>query len=447
MNIFHFAYNFLASGLSLVVLPAIWCHEKKDPERKAALAQRMGYGLPHRDPAMSVRPRIWIHAVSVGEVKAAEAIVSALEISCTQASILITTTTMTGQRYACRQFDGRATVRYAPVDLWRPIGRFFSAYRPDLLICMETEIWPNWILKAHGAGIKTVFINGRISDRSIRSYRKIRRLMKPVLEKVDAFSMISEADARRIVSLGAPAHRVHINGNAKMDAPDVDWDDAVIQGLKRLYAVDETTPVFIAGSIRGGEADILMDVYYRLRIQIPGLVFILAPRHINKSSRIAETARAKGIECQYRTELEKTGAGRSAPVVILDTIGELRNVYSIASVVFCGASLVPLGGQNVLEAAVWGKPVLFGPSMEDFEEARTLLETFGGGICVKDGRELADRAIHLLKHPDVARRMGRLAKRAVLSNQGAARRHAQVVRELLPVPPVSGQDGSFFSEG
>jgi 3-deoxy-D-manno-octulosonic-acid transferase len=312
---------------------------------------------------------------------------------------------------------------------------------------METEIWPNWIAQAHGAGVKTVFVNGRISDRSIRSYLNIRRLMKPVLEKVDAFSMISEADARRIISLGAPAHRVQINGNAKMDAPDLDRDDTVIQDLRWIYAVDEHTPVFIAGSVRGAEADILMAVYDRLAAQIPGLVFILAPRHINRSSRIAEIARTKGIEWQYRTELEKTGGQRSAPVVILDTIGELRDVYSIASVVFCGASLVPLGGQNVLEAAVWAKPVLFGPSMEDFEEARTLLETFGGGMCVKDGRELADRAIHLLTHPDEARRMGRLAKRAVLSNQGAARRHAQVVRELLPMPSARGQDGSFLSEG
>ena len=432
MNIFHFAYNFLASGLSLIVLPAIWCHEKRDPERRAALAQRLGYDLQHLEPAIPGRPRIWIHAVSVGEVKAAEAIVSALDIPSTKASILLTTTTMTGQRYACRQFDGRATVRYAPVDLWGATRRFLCTHRPDLLVCMETEIWPNWIAQAHRAGIKTVFINGRISERSIRSYMKIRWLMKPVLEKVDAFSMISEADARRIISLGAPAHRVQINGNAKMDAPDLNRDDAVIQDLKRLYAVDENTPVFIAGSIRGAEADMLMAVYERLATQIPSLVFILAPRHINKSSRIAEIARANGIEWQYRTGLGKPGAGRSAPMVILDTIGELRDVYSIASVVFCGASLVPLGGQNVLEAAVWAKPVLFGPSMEDFEEARALLETFGGGIGVRDEMELADRALYLLKHPAEARRLGRLAKRAVLSNRGAALRHARVVAELLP---------------
>ena len=433
MNAYHFAYNFLASVLSLIALPAIWCHEKRDPERRAALTQRLGYDPQHPNPALPRRPRIWIHAVSVGEVKAAEAIVHALDASCTKASILLTTTTMTGQRYARRQFGGRATVRYAPVDLWWATGRFLSTYRPDLLVCMETEIWPNWIAKAHGAGIKTVFLNGRISARSIRSYMKIRRLMKPVLEKVDAFSMISEPDARRLTSLGAPAHRVQINGNVKMDALDSDRDEAVIEDLKRLYAVNDHTPVFIAGSIRGAEAHILIQVYARLAAQVPDMVFIIAPRHIEKSSRIAELARANGIQWQYRTELGKTGTGRHAPLVILNTIGELRYVYSIASVVFCGASLVPLGGQNVLEAAVWGKPVLFGPSMEDFDEARTLLEAVGGGMCVKDGMELGDRAIHLLTHPDEARRLGRLAKRAVLSNQGAAGRHARVITELLPM--------------
>jgi 3-deoxy-D-manno-octulosonic-acid transferase len=300
---------------------------------------------------------------------------------------------------------------------------------------METEIWPNWIVRAHASGIKTVFLNGRISARSIRSYMKIRPLLKPVLELVDAFSMISEPDARRMISLGAPAHRVRVSGNAKMDAQDWAIDDTVVEGLKRIYAVDDHTPVFIAGSVRGAEADILMDLYARLKAQVPGLVFIIAPRHIEKSSGMAELASAKGIRWQYRTELGRNGAVRHAPVVILDTIGELRYVYSIASVVFCGASLVPLGGQNVLEAAVWAKPVLYGPSMEDFEEARTLLETTGGGMCVKDGTELAGRVIHLLAHPGEAHRLGRLAKRAVLSSQGAAQRHARLIAELLHLPP------------
>jgi 3-deoxy-D-manno-octulosonic-acid transferase len=150
---------------------------------------------------------------------------------------------------------------------------------------------------------------------------------------------------------------------------------------------------------------------------------------------IEHLARERGICWQRRTALERPGVVRTAPLVILDTIGELRNVYSIASVVFGGASLVPLGGQNVLEAAVWAKPILFGPYMDDFAEVKTLLETCGGGICVKDAAELTARTAHLLANPDEARRLGNLAKSAVLTNQGAAMRHARVVSRLLPMAP------------
>lgn len=445
MNLPQFAYNFLVSGFAMVTLPAIWCHAKRDPERKAALAQRLGYHLQNGALSTYRHPKIWIHAVSVGEVKAAEAIVHALDSSWPSVSILLTTTTMTGQRYARRQFGARAVVCYAPVDLWWTVRRFLAVYRPDLLVCLETEIWPNWIAKAHGTGVKIVFLNGRISNRSIRSYLRIRPLLKSVLEKVDAFSMISAADARRIIALGAPAHRVQINGNVKMDAGHAHRQDAAIAELRQLFAVQECTPVFIAGSVRGTEPEILMAVYARLAAQVPGVVFIIAPRHIEKAARIAELASASGFQWQYRTELAKRGVERTAPLLILDTIGELRDVYGIASVVFCGASLVPLGGQDVLEAAVWAKPVLFGPHMEDFEEARNLLETAGGGICVNDAGEMADRAIHLLKHPDEARRLGLLAEQAVLANRGAARRHARVIARLLPMDDQEG--GSFISDG
>ena len=431
MNFAHFVYNYLASTLALVVLPVVWCHEQKKPTRRRALAQRLGHAVQSLDAGRQSRPKLWIHAVSVGEVKAAEAVVQALQADFPAASILLTTTTATGQRYARRQFAGKARVQYAPIDLWWAVGRFLSVHRPDMLVCMETEIWPNWIGKAYSVGVRIVFLNGRISNRSIRSYRRVRALMRPVLEKVDAFSMISEADAWRIISLGAPADRVAINGNVKTDAKGTGDDAGMVTTLQHLYAVDDDTPVFIAGSIRGREIDILMDVYCRLAAAIPDLVFVVAPRHIEKASRIADRARSLGVEWQYRTELGSSRSSRCAPVVILDTIGELLQVYSLASVVFCGGSLVPLGGQNILEPAMWAKPVLYGPSMEDFLDARTLLETSGGGRCVENADELVARAGHLLSHPEEARRMGELANTAVVANQGAARRHARVIAEVL----------------
>ncbi|BBO74121.1 3-deoxy-D-manno-octulosonic acid transferase [Desulfosarcina widdelii] len=435
MKIFQFAYNLASFCLAPAVLPVLWYHERRDPERRTAMLQRLGYDDPN--PLASNRPAgpvIWIHAVSVGEVKAAEAVIHALNDASSDLSFVLTTTTMTGQRHARNRFGSALRIRYAPLDLWWTTDRFLTLHRPDVLVCMETEIWPNWITLAHRKGIKILFLNGRISSRSIRSYKRIRPLIAPILQKVDAFSMISESDARRIVHLGAPANRVRINGNAKMDAPGVDDDTATLKKLKALYAIDDKTPVFVAGSIRGVEVEILMDVYDRLACRIPELVFIVAPRHIQNAPRIAACARSRAVRWQYRTDLEKNQAKRAAPVVILDTIGELRHVYRFASVVFCGGSLVPLGGQNVLEPAMCGKPVLFGPFMEDFQDASALLEASGGGVCVQNGQALAERAGDLLAHADNARRMGRRAKQAVLANRGAARRHAKVVADMLNLP-------------
>jgi 3-deoxy-D-manno-octulosonic-acid transferase len=300
---------------------------------------------------------------------------------------------------------------------------------------METELWPNWLAMAQGAGIKTAFLNGRISSRTIRSYRRLRPLLAPLLASVNAFSMSSASDADRIKRLGAPPERVFVNGNVKMDARRADRDTVPVRDLKRVYAVKARTPVFVAGSVRGAEAEALMEVCLAVVARIPEVVIILAPRHIEKASRFAGLATSKGLSFHFRTDLETSPTGRVAPLVILDTIGELRHVYSLATVAFCGASLVPLGGQNVLEPALWGKPVLYGPSMEDFEEARQLLEQTGGGVCVRDADDLTHRVIDLLMHPHEARRLGVLARRAILANQGAAHRHAQVILDLLAVRP------------
>ena len=446
MTCLHFIYNMVTACLALLALPLAWCHERRDPQRKQALLQRLGRGEDFTATADRQQPVIWIHAVSVGEVKATETIVAALETFGFRGSIVVTTTTMTGQHYARKQFDGRLDVYYAPLDLWEPTARFIRMHRPALLVCMETEIWPNWIAKAHRSGMKIVFINGRISGRSTRSYRLIRPLIAPLLQKVDAFSMISASDAGRIIDLGAPAERVRVNGNVKMDLLNVAADSPVPSLLKSEFALGDRTPVFVAGSIRGAEVEIVMDVYDRLAALIPDLIFIVAPRHIGNAARLAAHASQRGIRWQYRTDLTGGRERRSAPVVIVNTIGELRDIYSLAAVVFCGGSLVPLGGQNILEPALWGKPVLFGPSMEDFQEARTLLEASGGARCVQDGDALFIQAGNLLRDPAQANRIGHLARQAVLANQGAAHRHAKVITDLLALTPIS-QEGSLRKEG
>jgi 3-deoxy-D-manno-octulosonic-acid transferase len=254
--------------------------------------------------------------------------------------------------------------------------------------------------------------------------------MKDTLGHVDAFSMIGQADADRIRMMGAPDDRVEVNGNAKYDLLLQQTHDGNNTALARYYNLNGRQ-VFVAGSTRGAEVNIVLDVYDKILQVFPETVLIIAPRHIERVSSIGVRIRERGWRFQLRSDLEKKDHCRTAPVVILDTIGELHATYSLATVVFCGSSLVPLGGQNILEAAVWAKPVLYGPSMDDFLYAKQLLEKTGGGIQVENGSELAEKALYFLKNPKEAEAVGKRAYQAVLSHQGAAPKHAAVIYRLL----------------
>jgi len=306
-----------------------------------------------------------------------------------------------------------------------------STIKPDVLVCLETEIWPNWLTEAYRMGVKTAIVNGRISVRSIKGYLKIRPLIRDALKHVKAFSMIGEADAQRIRMLGGSQERIAINGNAKYDLL-LDQTDAFLKSKNaKIYNLSGDEPVFVAGSTRGSEQKIILDVYEKIVKILPETLLIVAPRHVERARHIEDLVKKRGFSCQFRTDLNKKDCIRTAPVVIIDTMGDLQATYSVASIVFCGGSLERLGGQNILEAAVWGKPVLYGPSMEDFLDAKELLDKTGGGLQVKNPRELAEKAIYYLTHPDEADAMGKRAKKAVMSNKGAAGKHAAVIHRLL----------------
>jgi 3-deoxy-D-manno-octulosonic-acid transferase len=277
--------------------------------------------------------------------------------------------------------------------------------------------------------VATAFVNGRISERSLRRYNRIRPLIGPVLGRVDLFSMAGEQDARRVQALGAPASRIMINGNAKYDIPSKAIDPATAPTLTARYQVAAGQSVVVAGSIRGEEDHIVLQGFARIRSQMPDCLLLVVPRHVHRAASIAAEARKMGFSCQLRSDLNRQP--RQAQVVVIDTMGELFDLYSIASVVFCGASLVPLGGQNVLEPAAWAKPVLFGPFMDDFAEAGDVLIQSGGARQVTDADDLARRVTELLANPGLAAAMGSKARQAVRRRQGAARRHAAAIRELV----------------
>jgi 3-deoxy-D-manno-octulosonic-acid transferase len=375
--------------------------------------------------------RCWFHAVSVGEVAAAAPIIRAVENILPETSFVISTTTEHGQALARERLGRIAACVYAPVDLIPVVRRALTVFKPNALIMVETEIWPNWLIEAGRMGIPTALVNGRISEGSFRRYRRIRPLIKYAVSPMRAFSMISRSDAQRIHRLGAPAHRLIVNGNAKYDGLADQVSDAIREGVMAAYGLEDTTAVLVAGSTRGRENAMIIDAFRKLQQTLPESVLILAPRHLDRIPAVEVHLRTLGLKWQRRSDLDEPGAVRTAPIVILDRIGELMAVYSVASVVFCGGSLVPKGGQNILEPAAWGKPVLYGPSMEDFSDAKILLEENGAGFQVDHSDSLAKTAAYLMQNAPVARAAGGRGQAVVQANTGAAARHAAVVCRLL----------------
>jgi 3-deoxy-D-manno-octulosonic-acid transferase len=424
------AYAALSSALFVSGFPLYYLCSRFSGHPFPPLPQRLGVydtGVRH----LAGSPRIWIHAVSVGEVNVAGALIGALKRMWPACGIVLSTSTCHGQAAARRLRTEGLRCVYAPLDFLLSVQNALAAVSPDVLVCLETEIWPNWLVTARKMGIRTALVNGRLSERSIRRYLWVRPLMAEALRHVEAFSMIHGDDARRIRQLGAPPERVTIGGNAKYDLLPATVDAATAEKMGALYRVTPGQPVWVAGSVRRDEAPLVLEVFKRIVARLPGALLIVAPRHLNRVPGIRARAQALGLSCQLRTEMDEAGRGRTAQVVVVDTMGELQATYSVATAVFCGASLVPLGGQNVLEAAVWGKPVLYGPFMDDFREARDLLDGAGGGIGVADAAELTERLLALLSAPQLAADLGDRARQAVLSLAGAGERHAAVILDLL----------------
>ena len=357
-------------------------------------------------------------------------IINALRQILPACSVIVSTTTKHGRELATEIFGDNIPVVYAPVDFIGSVRKALFRVHPDILVFLETELWPAWITEAHRMGIKTALINGRISVRSIGGYLKFRPFFREVLRNVDAFSMISEEDSSHIRAMGADPNKIQIHGNAKYDLLVSLADPAMETQMQKTLNLEASPPVFVAGSTRGGEEAMVLDAYERIVKEFPDTVLIIAPRHIERTAEIKSLLERRGFRYQLRSEIDGGAAKRTESIVVINTFGELFKLYSIGTVVFCGASLVPLGGQNPLEAAVWGKVVFYGPSMEDFLDAKAMLEEVGAGILVSSPEMLAEKVIWFLRHPETLKSYSGLAREAVIRNQKAADKHASVIAGL-----------------
>ena len=432
----YFLYSVLVLAFFVVVSPWFFYQAIRYKKYVASLGQRMGY-LPVSFN-MDAEHSIWIHAVSVGEVLTARPLVRDLRARYPRLRIFLSTTTLAGQQLARRSATDADAVFYFPFDLNVFVRRTLNLVRPRLFIMMETEIWPNLLRECHRRGIKTAIVNGRLSQRSYPRYRFVRGFMRRVLADIDRFCVQSDESARRFIDLGASPSTVSVTGSLKFDSVDLG------QGLQararervlRHFRLPSSRPVVIAGSTMKGEEAAVLRAFRRLRSVAPNALLIVAPRHPERFGDVARQCREEGLKTVLRSELPIDAEPR-ADIVVLDSIGELATIYQIATVVFVGGSLVATGGHNILEPAVFGKPILFGPHMENFAEIASAFVTNGAAIQVRGDRELEDTMRALMTDSVWRARLGAAARALVEANRGAKDKTVQVLSELLPQDPTT----------
>jgi 3-deoxy-D-manno-octulosonic-acid transferase len=431
----HLLYNLALAGGLLATAPAWIPWVLLSAKRRRNFGDRLGV-RGDRIPLSGGGARLWIHGVSVGETLSAVPLVRALRDRLPDARIVFSTVTLTGQEVAAKALGGLADgFFYFPFDLPGICGRFLDRVRPDAVAILETEIWPNFLAECARRRIPVVLLNGRISERSLRGYGRFRFLFSKVLSCVSAISAQTEEDALRITSLGADPARVQTTGNMKFDiAPPPESRTPFRTWLLEERAAGASW--FVAGSTHEGEEEAALAAFARARRVNPRVRLLVAPRHPERFASAEEICGRRGWEVRRRSRIPPPAGSPSPPVVLLDTVGELLSAYSAADIAFVGGSLVPKGGHNILEPALYGVPTLAGPHMENFRE---IAEIFTGGdalLLVRDAEDLAARLAGWAADPAAYREMGVRAKGLLEAFRGATAKNVEIV-----VRAMSGREG------
>jgi 3-deoxy-D-manno-octulosonic-acid transferase len=405
-----------------------------------SLSQRLG----HLPVSLNVdgESSIWIHAVSVGEALTARALVEDLRRRYPRLRLYLSTTTMTGQQVARRSLQHVDAVFYFPFDWTFAVRRTLDIVRPRVFIMMETEIWPNLLRMCRARGVRTLLINGRLSSRSYPRYKLVRPFFSRVLADIDRFCMQSEESAHRLVDLGADPARVTVTGSLKFDSLELPMlgHGKPRERVLRFFRVSANRPVLVAGSTFRGEEAAVLHAFSRIKATMPTALAVIAPRQPERFTEVERLAREAGFATVRRSDLPIDAEPR-ADVVVLDTLGELAQLYQIATAVFVGGSLVDHAGHNILEPAMFGKPIVFGPYMQNFKEIALAFIANGAAVQVQSERELDEALLTLLTDPVLRARLGAAARALVEANRGAKDKTLAVIADLLP-PADAGEAGS-----
>ena len=376
---------------------------------------------------------IWVHAVSVGEVLAARPLITELRARYPRLRLFLSTTTLAGQQLARRNVSDVDAVFYFPFDWMFTARRTLDIVNPRLFVMMETEIWPNILRECRRRGVKTVLVNGRISYRSFPRYQLVKPFFRRVLNDIDRFCVQGEETARRLEQLGADPSRITITGSLKFDSLGaLPTPGRGPERVLRFFRISQGRPVLVAGSTLKGEEVAIIHAFNRLRRHgISAPLLVIAARQPSRFEEVERLCKQEGLATVRRSELPIDSEPR-ADAVVLDTIGELAQLYQVATVVFVGGSLVPAGGHNILEPAIHGKPVIFGPHMQNFGEIAEAFLANGAAVQVRTENELDETVLSLMADPVRRARLGAAARALVDANRGAKDKTTEVITSLLP---------------
>ena len=425
-------YNLLLLLSALFLVPYYLLRGMRYGKSRRGIRERLGHYSSEQLAAIQSKRTIWIHAVSVGETRAAMPLIRQFQLKYPEFQILVTNVTETGHAVALKTEEIDLCL-FFPFDFSWAVRKALNTVKPELIIIVETELWPNFITQASQSNIPMILVNGRISDRSFPRYRCGRFLLKPILERFSAFCMQSQIDAERIAVLGAPDGRVENTGNLKFDHDLKTVTAAQVQQQKEHYRLPEQVAIFVAGSTHYGEEKQLLDAYRQISVQIDReLILILIPRHPERKREVQALLKESKFRYRLRSSLRE-GDDLLSPggVLLVDTLGEVLDFYSIADLVFVGGSLIPVGGHNLLEAALLSKPVIFGPFIQNFKEISAKLIRAGAGVKVTDQQGFVRQSVILLNDPVRCRAMGEAGSSLIVENAGTTERTMRHISKFL----------------
>ncbi len=422
LTLYRYIIAFLFYCALPLLLPAVLITGK----HRQGLRQRFGfYSCAGRNGHSG--PIIWVHASSVGEVKAAALLIAEFKKNIANVKIVLTTMTVHGRRMAQQRLGSSVSCYLAPLDVPGIVARAIGRIQPDIYICIETELWPVLLHGLSCNNARLYLLNGRISTRAYHRYRRFGSILRHTLLQFDRMVVISAQDRARYIDLGADEKTITVEGNVKYDLVLPGNHNEIVSTYKKLLQIDQEE-VFVAGSTHGDEESLLLGLYDRLA-QDGNLLFIIAPRHVERINDIEKMLKTRNRAYQLFSRIEKGLEVRQETLLLVDTMGELANLYGIAEYIFCGGSLVNKGGHNLMEAAVWSKMVFYGPHISDFHDAAELLENGRAGYQVDSIEELEKYIRSFRNDPDEYRAGCRRAGRIAGAQEGCSGRQVAIVLE------------------